>query len=199
MQYIQKHNIRYLYHMTNLRNLASVLQHGLLSHNEAHRRGLVNEDISNQEVNFRRSTKKVNHLWLHDYVNFYFQPKNSMLSVKRDTQTQIVFLGANPQLLLEPATVFSDGNAGMSLGKSIFYTGTYELDKLRWDVINAAYWNDFEDGKRIRCAEILVYPKVEISSVLRIFCHPAARETTEQMMASSGLNIPVEVARHFYF
>ncbi len=197
MQYIQKHNIRYLYHMTDLRNLASVLQHGLLSHNEAHRRGLVSEDISNQEVNKRRGETSIDDTPLHDYVNFYFQPKNPMLSVKRDIQSQIVFLGADPRLLLEQTTVFSDGNAAAD--RTTFYRGTNLLDRLPWEAINAAYWIDFADGKRIKCAEILVYPKVEVSNVLRIFCYPAARETTVQLVAASGLNIPVEVARHFYF
>ena len=199
MEYIQKHDIRYLFHMTNLNNLESVLKHGLLSHNEAHKKGLVSEDISNQEVNSRRSTKRINYIPLHDYVNFYFQPKNPMLSVKRDVQTQIVFLGVDPRLLLLPTTVFSDGNAGMSQGKTTFYTGTYELDQLRWDIIDAPYWGDFVDGKRVKCAEILVYPKVEINRILRIFCHPAAVIETTQMVADSGLSIPVESARNFYF
>jgi len=79
MQYIQKHNIQYLYHMTDLNNLASVLKHGLLSHNEAHKRGLVSRDISNEEVNHRRGRKLINGILLHDYVNFYFQPKNPVL------------------------------------------------------------------------------------------------------------------------
>ena len=197
MQYIQKHNIQYLYHMTDLRNLASVLQHGLLSHNEAHRRGLVSVDISNQEVNQRRGQTSIDDTPLHDYVNFYFQPKNPMLSVKRDIQSQIVFLGVDPRLLLEKTTVFSDGNAAAD--STTFYRGTNSLDRLPWEAINAAYWNNFADGKRIKCAEILVYPKVEISSVLRIFCHPAAREATVQIVAASDLNIFVEVAHHFYF
>ncbi len=40
MQYIQKYDIRFLYHMTDLVNLNSILTHGVLSHNEAHKRGL---------------------------------------------------------------------------------------------------------------------------------------------------------------
>ena len=197
MQYIQKYNIRYLYHMTDLMNLASVLQHGLLSHNEAHRRGLVSKDISNQEVNKRRGETLIDDTPLHDYVNFYFQPKNPMLSVKRDIQTQIVFLGADPRLLLEPTTVFSDGNAAAD--KTTFYRSTALLDQLPWEAINAAYWNDFEDGKRIKCAEILVYPKVETSNILKIFCHSIARARAVQTVADSGMSIPVESAQHFYF
>ena len=199
MQYIQKHNIQYLYHMTALDNLASVLEHGLLSHNEAHKSNLVHVDISNPQVNDRRSRNAVNNILLHDYVNFYFQPKNPMLSAKRDVQQQIVFLGADPRLLLLPSTIFSDGNAGTEPGKTKFWTGTNKLDNLRWDIINAQYWNDFEDGKRIRCAEVLVYPKVAVSNILKIFCHPATRKITAQIVACSRVSIPVQAAENFYF
>lgn len=199
MQYIQKYDIRFLYHMTDLINLNSILKHGILSHNEAHKRGLVGADISNQGVQDRRSTKLINRIPLHDYVNFYFQPKNPMLSVKRDVQRSIVFLGAEPTLLLKPSTVFSDGNAGANPGKTHFWTGTYELDRLPWDIIDAPYWNDVEDGKRIKCAEILVYPKVEVESILKIFCHPFAQQVTQQEVFAGGLSIPVESAPQIYF
>ena len=36
MNYIRKHNINYLYHMTDIDNLDSILKHGLLSRNDAY-------------------------------------------------------------------------------------------------------------------------------------------------------------------
>jgi len=74
VEYVRKHNIKYLYHMTAISNLRSILEHGLLSHNEAHRLGLVMRDISDPEVQRRRDDKKdtIYNRFLHDYVPLYF-------------------------------------------------------------------------------------------------------------------------------
>lgn len=79
--FIRKYGINYLYHMTHIDNLESIFKYGLLSHNEAHRRGLVKVDISMQAAQEWR--KKV-----HNYVPFYFSPRNTML-YKRDRKSVV--------------------------------------------------------------------------------------------------------------
>lgn len=64
--------IQFLYHMTHKSNLENILRNGLLSHTKAYSKGLTKTDISDERVNRRRST-------VHNYVPFYFNPKNPMV------------------------------------------------------------------------------------------------------------------------
>jgi len=127
---IRKHNINYLYRIESIDNLSSVLEHGLLSYNRIHELGILNKDISDELVQERRHKKRdsIYNRPVHDYVPLYFSPKNIMLWVRKEMQKDIVFLGIDPQVLLESTTIFSDGNAASYDTK--FYTGTEMLDKL---------------------------------------------------------------------
>lgn len=171
MKNLRQHGIDYLYHMTHIDNLASIIQNGLLSHNEAHRQGLIGADISDSDVQDIRANKKdrVHNRPLHEYVPLYFSPRNPMLYKRQEIQEDIIILGLDPHLLLEPNIVFTDGNAAAS--KTIFYTDILALDRFPWDSIMARSWIDIEDGRRIKCAEVLVYPRIEPSRIQRVFCY----------------------------
>lgn len=70
-----------VFYMLSIQNLPSVTRLGLLSHNQAH--NLLQDsihDISNQEVNHRRNKEEESYgKNIHDYVPFYWNPRNSML------------------------------------------------------------------------------------------------------------------------
>jgi hypothetical protein len=177
--------------MTALSNLCSILEHGLLSHNEAHRLKLVTMDISDPEVNCGiRANKKdtIHNQPLHDYVPLYFSPRNPMLFKRRELQKKLVILGINPQLIIESSTVFSDGNAASK--DTNFYNDVAMLDNLPWNVINAPSWSDFPAGRRIKCAEVLVYPKIQAKSILSIFCYSGRQLSTVHEIIRSIIAIP---------
>ena len=113
MDYIQAHGIDYLYHMTYIDNLDSIIKNGLLSHNEAYGQGLIETDISDPDVQDIRANiaDPFYDISLHDYVSLYFSPRNPMMSRRREIQEDIVILGLDPQLLSEPDILFTDGNA----------------------------------------------------------------------------------------
>lgn len=171
MDYLQLHGINYLYHMTHIDNLASIVDNGLLSHNEAHRQGLIESDISDPKVqNIRaRTVDPFYKRALHEYVPLYFTPTNPMLYRNQERQEDIVILGLDPQLLYETNVIFTNGNAAAT--RTNFYKDIQMLSKLPWDSIRARSWIDIEDGKRIKCAEILVYPKIEPNWIQRVFCY----------------------------
>ncbi|MBW3624999.1 MAG: DUF4433 domain-containing protein [Armatimonadetes bacterium] len=172
MQHIQRHRIQYLYHLTHLINLPTLFSHGLLSHNEAHRRGVVAADLSDEEVQLRRRRVAPNRRPLHDYVPLYFTPKNPMLFARRDEQESIVILGIASRLLLHPDTLFTDGNAAAQ--ETRFYRDTAHLDRLHWNVLHAHFWTPFIEGKRLRCAEALVYRQVPLREILKVYCYSEA-------------------------
>jgi len=47
---LREYGIDYLYHMTHINNLSSIIRFGLLSHNAAHRLNVIQSDISDPDV-----------------------------------------------------------------------------------------------------------------------------------------------------
>lgn len=180
--------IEYLYHMTHKSNLENILQNGLLSHNTAHSRGLTKTDISDERVNRRRDR-------VHNFVPFYFNPKNPMLYKRKNMQSEIIILCIDRNLL-QTDLKFTDGNAASSSTK--FYSSIKDLEKLNWSIINSEYWSDFIDGKRIRCSEILISNEVKTSSIKKIFCFNSETESYVKNKVG-GFEITVTVNQDFYF
>jgi len=198
MDYLERHGIDYLYHMTYIDNLASIIHNGLLSHNEAYRQGLIEADISDPNVQDIRANT-VDPFYnrpLHNYVPLYFSPRNPMLYRRREIQEDIVILGLDPRLLSEPNIIFTDGNAAAS--ETFFYTGISRLGQLPWNSIRARSWTDIEDGKRIKCAEVLVHSRIEPSRIQVVFCYSDKHRETI-ITAKQGTLIIGRVNRDLYF
>lgn len=159
--------LRYLYYIIHKDNIASVLAHSaLLCRSLALADGIPN-DISNPEVNQRRSRKidSIQRRRLHDYVNLYFRARNPMLFVRRQLRSDLVVLCVDGRLLWKEHVLFTDGNAASDATK--FFYNLADLKELDWDCLEADHWTDFDDGKRKRCAEVLVPGIVPLSRIER--------------------------------
>jgi hypothetical protein len=157
-----------LFHLTHRKHLESILQHGILSGSLARDQGRITNDISDPEVQRRRNALEPCYgRSIHDYAPLYLNPKNPMLSVRRNIQDELVILRISPTILKSFDHVFSDGNAA-----SIDTQFSYDVDVLEsaWSVLVAGYWSDFPDGKRKRCAEVLVFPCVPPKFIVEILC-----------------------------
>ncbi|MYH62670.1 MAG: DUF4433 domain-containing protein [Caldilineaceae bacterium SB0675_bin_29] len=152
---LERYGIKYLYHMTHIDNLDSIAKSGLTTHNLAHVRHHP-RDISDPDVQRRRRWRRdpINKRALHDYVALYFRARNPMLSRRRDKQDNLAILYISNRVMFSPGTIFTDGNAAATDTK--FYDKIADLSKLDWECLKAQYWNNFEDGARKRCAEVLV-------------------------------------------
>ena len=101
-----------IFHMTDYNNLKNILLHGLQNHYNAYKKA----DISNREVNDRR--EKVEHIYgrkIHDYVPFYFNPRNAMLYKNRNN-ARVVILGLDVRVIKDHRTgvLISDRNAAVN-------------------------------------------------------------------------------------
>ena len=77
-----EHRWRCFFHMTDISNVESILQNGLLCTNERIRRGITHADIANGMIQERRSNTPVTcgpGGTVHDYVPFYFTSISPML------------------------------------------------------------------------------------------------------------------------
>ncbi len=181
-------NIKGLYHITHVSNLVNIFEKGLLSHTVAHVLKINKSDISNQLVQARR-----NHV--HNKVPLYFNILNPM-TYTFSNKSSLVVLKIDKKVMLLPGAMFSDGNAAAASTK--YYTSLKELDKLNWDCINGTFWNDYNDGKRIRCAEVLVPHKISTSYIKEIFVYDSSTYNSLIGLFSNN-DIPIIINKSYYF
>ncbi len=163
-----KKGVSSVWHVTHKNNIKDILNRGILSNKEAY--SLAKPlDISNSSVQKRRDFKDpIYGRQLHDYAPTYIKIKNPMLYVLKDMWKELCLIEISLSVLSENNFIFTDGNA--ATGHTSFYNMPDDLKKLPWDVLNATYWNDFHNGKRKRCSEILIYPLIEKRHIIKLHC-----------------------------
>ena len=164
---VNKYSLLELYHITHINNLKSIIVHGLLSHTAAHNQGLITKDISLKDVNMKRAKlEPYNQRSLHDYVPLYINPKNPMLFLRKILSDNLIIIAVSSDTMLYDTCLFTDGNAA-SRSTSI-YKYLINLNKLDWDCIKGEYWDNFQDGKRKKCSEVLILDRIPIDRINRI-------------------------------
>lgn len=181
-------NFPFFYHMTHKDNLAGILQHGILSHSDVLTRDdVLAIDISDAGAQrWRDREEPVNRRAIHDYAPLYINPKNPMLFVRRSLQHEIVILRISPGVLQDGQHVFSDGNAA---SRETIFSSDSNVVAEALPALNSEYWSNCIDGKRRRCAELLVYPKVHPVHILSAICNNNA--LAEEIALETNLKIEV--------
>lgn len=94
-----------------------------------------------------------------------------------------------------PGVVFTDGNAASDATQ--FYNNTEDLNKIDWEVLKAERWTELPDGKRKRCAEVLVPDSISFDSVRRIVVE------NEHARVAAGhaisFSLPIDVKPEWFF
>lgn len=153
-------NANYLYNITSIENLESILIHGILSKNKVS--NLTRHiDISNAEVQHRRDNVVLpNGKMLHDYANLYFNPRNAMLYSKLYMVNNLCILRVDKKILDIENIFISDRNAAVRGAK---YMGADQfLNRLNFSIIYSMNW-DYKDPmkkmeyKALMMAEVLIY------------------------------------------
>ena len=179
-------------------NLASIVQHGLLSHNNAAR--IPHVSIADPQVQDRRAGKHVpGGLALHDYVNMYFHGRTVMMWVRRSTKSSIAVLRVSPAVLDLPNAVITDGNAASP--STNFDSSPKGLDGLDAERVYAESWDHPDewvkrDRRRRRCAEVLVPHRVGPEYLLGGYVSAAGGIIACKELTSA---LVMEVNSHVYF
>ena len=193
----QEHKGRYVYHMTHLDNLESILQHGLLSTNEKTRLGIGHRNIANHGIQNRRATMNVTCGPMgnvHDYVPFYFCPREPMLlgllNSKNLDQQFIIYLAVEIKSVEREDIVFTSASANTNIHPT-FYSSPEELANLRWDLIDSNSWTfSSDDDRHAKMAEMLIHEKVEISEIGFIVAwNKYFKEIANDLLAKSNCQI----------
>lgn len=165
-----EYKITSFWHLTHKSNIHSIIKNGILNHSDAYQSDVVPIDISDPGAQqWRDRTEPLYKRKIHDYANLYINPRNPMLYARKELQVDLCLVEISLSVLAENQYLMTDGNAASHDTK--FYSSASSLELLPWDVLRAGYWNDLPDGKRKRCAEVLVYPKIPPKFIVRIHCY----------------------------
>lgn len=161
------------YHFTHQDNLPGIAEHGLLSHRRVKANGVCRTDISNQAVQtWRELPEPCFGRSIHDYVPFYINPLNPMLYCLRALRRDLVMLAIDMEAFEHDGVVFTDGNAA---SRATRFGPDVEATARAFEVLAAQRWSDHIDGKRRRCAELLVPDHVPQGRISGVYCsNPAA-------------------------
>ena len=159
-----------LYHLTHANNLSSILKYGLYAHNNRYQE----MDISDKQVNsYRQQKEPIYHRPIHDYVPFYFNPRNAMLyRIQKQHGLNIVILEFASEILLQDNTLVSDKNAAT---RDANFSNSLEcLEMINWNIVFSQSWNGYGiHVKQAMMMEALVYKKQSIDKLQAIHCQSA--------------------------
>ena len=182
------------YYIAHVDNLASIVSRGLLSHNAVSALGIGRVDVSDPTMQRYRSSRvdPVYRRPIHDYVPLYVNPKNSMLSARRNLSDRLVVLRISKSILDVREHVYSDGNVALSrttLGRD------REVGLAANDALGAESWLNVDDGARRRMAEVLIHPDVPSEYIHGFFI----RWPTLLNQIQEHLGVPGEVRFTAFF
>jgi ssDNA thymidine ADP-ribosyltransferase, DarT len=205
----------FVYHITHIRNLQSILQlDGLIANNRLKQQQINYQDIAHGSVQDRRALIRVPFAaggCLHDYIPFYFAPRSPMLytinkgNVEGYTegQTPVIYIVTEAEIIAANNLVFAftDGHAVMDYSE--FYDDLQFLNMIDWDIMRERYWNNTPsdgDRRRRRQAEFLVHQFCPWSLITQIgVINNTVKSQVEQILQNFNCSTPVKVYPSWYY
>ncbi|RUS93012.1 hypothetical protein DSM106972_097600 [Dulcicalothrix desertica PCC 7102] len=205
----------FVYHITHIRNLQSILQlGGLIANNRLKQQQISYQDIAHGSVQDRRALIRVPCAaggCLHDYIPFYFAPRSPMLytinkgNVEGYTegQTPVIYIITEAEIIAANNLVFAftDGHAVMDYSE--FYDDLQFLNMIDWDIMRERYWNNTPsdgDRRRRRQAEFLVHQFCPWSLIAQIgVINNTVKSQVEQILQNFNCSTPVKVYPSWYY
>ncbi|WP_280234518.1 type II toxin-antitoxin system toxin DNA ADP-ribosyl transferase DarT [Nocardia cyriacigeorgica] len=205
----------WVYHITRLEHLSSMIAQGIWSDNLASSEGLTSIPIGHSHLKQQRAAKVVPvHPggFLSDYVPFYFAPRSPMLYAINKGRVKGYVDGCDRIVYLVTTTEALRGEGLAVLGTdrhaltaySRFTRDDRELTAMvDWRLMTEKYWSDTqEDPDRMerRQAELLVHQRVPWDSILYVATRSdAVAAEVRPIVAAGGPAPKVLVRGSWYF
>lgn len=175
------------YYIVHVSNLRSILELGILSHEEVIRQQVASMSIYDEKIVSKRREKLTpagTSLWA--YANVYFQARNPMLYrvLREESEDSIIVLQVSSDILPAPGAFIADGNAAGS--QTIFHPADPNgLKKLDEKIFKRRYWNENDDSKRKIMAELLIPKTIPAGKITSIYvATEEARSKVEKISKS---------------
>ena len=190
--------IREFQYITPVRNVPSILLHGILSHEAASR--LPHDSVAMSEIQDRRDKVRIpGGLMLHQYANLYFHARNPMLYRLKQEAPTLCVLRVSVDGLWTNKAVIADRNASSGYVRFLSINQTEELN------LEAIYardwrhpndWNAYHLHKSQKCAEFLVPGRVPVDSLTGAYVVSAE---AKDLLFATGFNLPIEIDAGLFF
>lgn len=191
-------DIQAVYHITHMDNVRDILCDGVWSHNKADAREMPPVVVYDEKIVAQRKLRKIGDKPLSEFANFYFQPRNAMLYRLCQEKRDVVVLRLRRDAMELPGAHISVGNAAAAA--SVFYPAAMGMRELLkrtvWGKINAEYWNNTDDGKRLMMSELLVPDSAPPELIDSIY---VLSEKNKAAVEKMGVNIPVLCEPNMFF
>lgn len=198
---MKKLDIKSLYYITHIENLPSILQQGILSHEQVEGLNISFTPIYDSGIVSKRKDKATpNQMSLWEYANLHFQPRNPMMYrvVHEKNKRDIAIVGVSPEVLKGKDVLITDGNAAND--PTQFFSSAKGLEVLQeqWRVVQSDWWNDLDGSKRKIMAECLVPNQIKPELIHSIFvADHATKQRVESIIGS--IKTPVIPEPHLFF
>jgi O-acetyl-ADP-ribose deacetylase (regulator of RNase III) len=196
-----KFDIKNLYYITHIQNLPSILEQGILSHEEVEKSNINFTPIYAHEIVNKRQNKYTpdqQSLW--NYANLYFQPRNPMMYrvVHEKDHNNIAIVAIKPNLLSESGVRLTDGNAANNTTQFYSLSEGKRILQQNWKIIQSEWWKDSDGSKRIIMSECLVPTKVSSDLIESIYVSSQhTRTKIEQLIGNA--RIPIIPEANLFF
>lgn len=191
-----------LHFITNIDNVPTILEYGILSHNEIRRRRLEHCSVADPEVQARRAIKVIpGGRKLHDYANLYLNARNPMMYVllRSNNHEDLCVIRIDKAVLNLENVVISDENAARGwarfepLPEGLRMIDREELFSNSWD-----HTDPYEKQrlKGIMCAEILVPTSVKKDYIRGAYVSSNVGNTS---LSSKCSTLPITINSHLFF
>ncbi len=196
-----KFDIKNLYYITHIKNIPSILEQGILSHEEVEKKQIQFTPIYDDEIVSKRqkkSTPDQQSLW--NYANLYFQPRNPMMYrvVHEKNPNNIAIVSVKPNLLQESGIRLTDGNAANNTTQFYPLLEGKRILKKNWNIIQNEWWRDSDGSKRIIMSECLVPTKVSPDLIESIYVSSQHTRTQIKQLIGNA-RIPIIPEPNLFF
>ncbi len=192
---MDRSRIHELHYITDLANIASILDLGILSCREVSRRGIPHVTIANKDLRDQQRAKRV---WdartgrarsLLEYTNLYFDARNAMLFERLvNQQGDLAVIAVAAAVLDLDGVLVADRNAAAF---ATFQPPEEAIPRLDAKAVFARSWDSW-DAKQRRQAEVLVPTQVPPEFLLRAYLpDPAAKHRLRSLLGDRQLKLLV--------
>jgi len=165
-------DIRYLFYITHVDNVASIVRRGVLSHAEIERQQVPFNRIYDDSIVSRRkdkSTPEGRSLW--DYANLYFQPRNPMMYrvIHERGKETLAVVAIRPEVMKIGGVIITDGNAANAPTRFFDFAEGMKIISADWKTIQNDWWSRDDGSKRRIMAECLVPGQVTAEHIAAVY------------------------------
>lgn len=194
---------RELFYITHVKNIESILEKGILSHNRVEELGIQSETIYNKDVVSRREGKTVpgdgRSLW--SFANLYFQARNPMLFtvVRNKPVDEIAIIGIDKSILERTDVFLTTGNAANAQTEIVPVSQKKKVLPIIMKQIDRVYWNVLDGSKREIMAECLVPDLAPPDYIRSVYFGDYKAKYKAQRLLKNRSNIPFMFVPGLFF